>query len=61
MFLQTVASGQTDPQGAAGVSDQINRGLSLFVTIAVVVALLAAVNVPDNPARRLVDLFRQMF
>ena len=43
------------------MSDVVNRGLSLFVTFAFAVALLATINVPNNPARRLFDILREMF
>lgn len=43
------------------MSDVINRGLSLVVSLAVLIALFAALNVPGNPARRLLDIIRQMF
>ena len=43
------------------MSDVVNRGLSVFVTFAFAVALLAMINVPNNPARQLFDILRQMF
>ena len=43
------------------MSDVINRGMSLVVSVAVVGALFASVNVPNNPARRLLEVLLDMF
>jgi hypothetical protein len=43
------------------MSDAVNRGITVFVSFAFAVALLATINVPNNPARRLFDILREMF
>ena len=43
------------------MSDVVNRGITVFVSFAFLVALFATINVPNNPARRLFELLREMF
>lgn len=43
------------------MSDRINQGVTLIVSIAILLALCAMVNVPNNPARHIFEIIRQMF
>jgi hypothetical protein len=42
------------------MSDRINRGISVLVSVAVLLALCATVNVPNNPVRRVFEIIWEM-
>lgn len=43
------------------MSDRINQGMSLVVSVAILLALCAMANVPNNPARHIFEIIRQIF